>query len=131
MDDNIQLGWIAGLLEGEGTFYVRGGGHSPVIQVMMTDSDIVIRLAKLMNAHRVTENAKKTKADKSIYRVVVYGESAYKTMKLIYPLMGLRRKEQIGKCFDIIEDKGMKPWRVTKSTPRGAKVIWEGGDSHS
>lgn len=55
MIETKDIYWLAGLLEGEGAFCVRGKlsndgskGAYPVIQVGSTDRDVIMRAAKLM-----------------------------------------------------------------------------------
>jgi len=47
-----QVAWLAGILEGEGSFLVRRNG-SGVIQVAMTDRDIIDRLVEVTGAGRI------------------------------------------------------------------------------
>jgi len=46
----LEVAWLAGILEGEGSFISKGQAR---IQVAMTDQDIITRLAELTGVGRV------------------------------------------------------------------------------
>lgn len=96
-----ELAWLAGLLEGEGSFTllrVRGTGprNRPVIKVAMTDLDVVQR-ARDIAGFGVVSTARPNKkgcvmhAWQSMDR-----ELAPKLMRKLLPYMGERRSRQIG-----------------------------------
>lgn len=125
MADNDRA-WLAGLLEGEGCFALRSDKHNPIIQLVMTDKDIVIRAAIIMKAHRVTQGKTRTKGGLLIYRTVVYGETAVNVMKEIFEFMGERRKAKIIECIETFAKHRTR--RNVKSVSRGADIVWRGGD---
>ena len=47
MRSTLDLAWLGGLLEGEGSFMLRNG--SPVIALQTTDRDVLHRAASLMD----------------------------------------------------------------------------------
>lgn len=91
----IEAAWLAGLLEGEGSFgwAPTKNGKLPLIQLMMTDWDVVRKAATLMGI--VTVGAKSRPPRKDIYRARVQGAKAIDIMLEIRPLMGNRRGARI------------------------------------
>jgi hypothetical protein len=90
------LHWLAGLLEGEGAFFKGppSKSHVPRVAIESTDEDVVARVASLCGAtyHRPK---KRQEHWKQSYRVVLKGKRAVELMRLLYPLMGIRRRQQI------------------------------------
>jgi hypothetical protein len=95
--DREDLCWLAGLLEGEGSF--RKGppceAKYPRITIQMTDIDVIQRVAALFEIKYIY--AKKYNHDdwKDSYSIVLKGKRAIRIMNELYPLMGERRKQQI------------------------------------
>lgn len=89
--------WLAGLLEGEGSFFMEPtrGKRYPVIQVEMTDEDVIQRVARLFGTKMYS--AKKIRAGGSMrsYRARVRGQKALVLMHALCPLMGQRRAKKI------------------------------------
>ena len=86
--------WLAGLLEGEGCFSLSRGKY-PIINLVMTDEDIVVRVAALTKT-RVYHR-------KNYWRIEVNGPYAIMWMMTLYTLLGKRRRSAIA---DVI-----KVWR--------------------
>lgn len=126
MADNTKLAWLAGLLEGEGCFCLRSDGHNPIVQLIMTDADVVIMAADIMGCHKVVKCPKDTRGGKQLYRTVLYGISAVDLMKSIYKYMGDRRKKKITDCLRAFENKPkyVKKYKERKSYSRGAEIVW-------
>jgi hypothetical protein len=97
--DERDLYWLAGLLEGEGSF-VAGPPSSPNrprIQISMTDQDVVERVAAFFGIQyiQVRRQGKEGQNWKTAYNVFLRGKRAIALMKILYPLMGKRRRKQI------------------------------------
>ena len=97
-----ELSWLAGLLEGEGSFDTQSRASEkrhdrPRIQFGSTDFDICERVAQLFNkkVNGPYKAYKNQKAIKPYCRVLISGPRAADLMKLLYPLLGKRRKLQI------------------------------------
>jgi hypothetical protein len=92
-----ELYWLAGLLEGEGSFMAASPSapHSPRVSLNMTDSDVVARAAALVGPLHIQKRAPRLSKWKASYAWVLRGQRAVKLMRLLRPLMGLRRREQI------------------------------------
>jgi hypothetical protein len=88
--------WIAGLLEGEGSF----GCPSPSspgrisVKVEMTDLDVIERVAQRWGS-KVYMPAPRAIHHKQSYVTRIYGPRALAEMRLLRPLMGKRRQCQI------------------------------------
>lgn len=99
--DELTLHWLAGLLEGEGSFVagVPANPTKPIIALQMTDEDVVAKVAAIFQVkyHRVDMSHEKGWRD--TYRLRIAGKKAVSVMKLLRPLMGERRQGQIDKAL--------------------------------
>jgi len=95
MTDN-EVYYIAGLLEGEGSFYACKGGRydsiSPRIQMASKDREVVEKIS-LLTGRRVYGPYRQRTCD--MYTWFVTGLKAVELMMLVKPLMSLRRQAQI------------------------------------
>ena len=92
------LHWLAGLLEGEGSFQGIMGpkGLKVTIVVQMADRDVVARVARIMKTPSLTGPIVRQGIHrKPMWSTAVYGRTAIAWMFVLYPLMGARRKEAI------------------------------------
>jgi hypothetical protein len=98
-----ELAWLAGLLEGEGSFLKAppSSPNSPRVSLEMTDKDVVDRAAALMNGNVVRRDNLKSTRWKPTYRVIVKGLRAAVLMRLLYPQMSARRRLQIDAALSI------------------------------
>ena len=118
------IAWVAGILEGEGCFTLRSGRGTPLIQLMMTDMDIVIRVAQLLEANRVTECKTPTKSGKPIYRVNIFGRNAVAWCMTLYVLMGERRQSRIRELLMSWKKAKNNNYLRKRCSSRGGKDIW-------
>ena len=102
MVSTFDLGWLVGILEGEGCFLIQN--NSPRIQLKMTDYDVVIKAALIMNlsSSRVREKDMKDSGRKQAYTFSLSGTEAIKWMKLIRPYMCARRGAKIDEIVNIM-----------------------------
>jgi hypothetical protein len=113
---NIDIAWVAGILEGEATFHIRkptkvSPNHwAPVIQLVMTDEDVIAKVAKMFN-RKYSKGYRAKLSTKDIYRVNLYGLTAFGITQTIYGLMSSRRQAQIRLM-----------WEAWSKNPR-----WKGG----
>lgn len=115
---NIDIAWMAGLLEGEATFYVRPPRKNsihktPVIQIVMTDKEPIEKIAKLLG-YKVGTPPMHKGGTKSLYRVNIYGERAFGLTQTIYGLMSPRRQSQIRLMW--------AAWQMNPRWRKGASV---------
>lgn len=88
--------WLAGLLEGEGTFDSHRGKY-PRIRLAMTDRDVVGRAASLMDTKiRLSLHAAPAKPT---WHSELSGERAAEIMRQILPFMGARRSAKIAEVL--------------------------------
>lgn len=106
----LELMWLAGLLEGEGSF-LKGPPsqpHIPRISLQMTDGDVVSRAADLMQVgHKVKPRRRQNPNWKPVYQAVLTGKRAVALMKALKPHMGARRQTQIAAAIDCFADKSI------------------------
>jgi hypothetical protein len=113
--------WIAGILEGEGSFVATP--TSERISLSMTDADVVIRAAVIMGCDRVIsfqETAHTPRKRKFI--IYIYNRQAIAWCFTLYSLMGERRRIQIRKLIENWKHAN----RVQALKPRGgwSKHVW-------
>jgi hypothetical protein len=92
-----EYAWLAGLLEGEGTF-LKGSPSlpwRPRVRLSMTDEDVVRRAADIVGIKSIQRYDQKNPNWKPCYIMQVSGQRAVDLMRLIRPTMGLRRQGQI------------------------------------
>jgi hypothetical protein len=91
--DAFTLGWLAGLLEGEGSF-MKGPpskAHLPRISIQMTDSDVMLKVGALFGVKPSTVKARPPR-HKEIYHCDLKGSRAVALMTKLRPYMSLRRQ---------------------------------------
>ena len=92
------LHWLAGLLEGEGSFLKPSPSSPtrPAISIEMTDKDVIERVSRLLGAGiYVVPTARRNSVWKPSYRVILRSNRAVQLMLQLKPLMGRRRQQQI------------------------------------
>lgn len=90
--------WLAGLLEGEGSF-MKGppsDPNRPRITIGMTDRDVIEKVADLFGVEYIAEIDREDY--KTSYKVQIRGMKAIDLMCELRPLMGERRQQQIDKA---------------------------------
>src|SRR5688572_19663436 len=103
MDTNRNtLYWLAGLLEGEGSFSVTKPNGKiqayPDIGVRMIDEDVIARVATFLD---MSYSVIKPKYSNwlPVFFTHLRGSNAYNLARVIYPMMSKRRQEQIDKML--------------------------------
>ena len=112
----IEIAWLAGLLEGEGSFHFTMVGKCPNnrIQLSMTDKDIMERVAKMFfTTFSTLPPQGLMRKDKNYYRVYICGANSRAVMRAIRPFMGQRRKKEI--------DKQLAAWETRQTKTRKDK----------
>jgi hypothetical protein len=93
---SLDLHWLAGLLEGEGSF-LRGPPSAPglpVLTVQMTDEDVVARVASMFGRKLGSWQPRDARWQRTFIARVT-GAKAVAWMTALRPLMGQRRRSQI------------------------------------
>ncbi len=97
--EELDLYWLAGILEAEGSFSAGTPSNptKPLITVNSVDQDVVARIAKLFNTSPTYNYPKRNQEHgwKPYYSAKLTGRRAVELMKLLRPLMGARRQSQI------------------------------------
>lgn len=100
------LYWLAGLLEGEGSFSMnptRHGRPYPQITVSMTDQDVMEKAGNMMGAPSVMSSMNTTNRHGKLpmWRFSINGMEAIEWMERLQPLMGERRWQKINVILEI------------------------------
>lgn len=99
MPSSAEVAWLAGILEGEGSFLYsrsRTGGKDyfyPKIVVGMTDRDVIARVAALFGTSVYAIPVRPDR--KPAFRAQINGTKAATWMVLLRPWMGQRRMAKI------------------------------------
>ena len=114
--------WLAGLLEGEGTF-VHGppsAPNIPRIALEMTDFDIVRRAADLMRIVSVFRGGRKNEPNrKRTFRATLKGARAVQLMLQLRPLMGDERQQDIAGALNGYEPDHVRIWESPRCVNEG------------
>jgi len=98
-----ELYWLAGLLEGEGSFLAGppSAPNSVRIALTMTDADVVARVAELWHVayNEVRKERCRAMGWKPNFYVHLRGKAAVQLMERLLPLMGHRRQSQIERAL--------------------------------
>jgi len=91
------IAWIAGLLEGEGSFMKPAKNDPygmPRIQIQMTDHDVIEKIAKMFGvvAYKVKNPRYEQNGWKTPYMAFIRGSRAAEMMNIVKPYMGTRRQ---------------------------------------
>jgi len=91
--EHDDLRWLAGLLDGEGSFQgTLGKRVYPSIKLAMTDRDIVQRVADVWETN---VNGYPIPSGKVSYETRINGERAVDMMMQLYPYLASRRRAKI------------------------------------
>ena len=116
----FEIGWLAGLLEGEGSFFMqRQAGRRPrfAIALSMTDEDVVARACELLEIGSYNESWNGWRPNNStIFNARLAGPRAEDMAIKLYPHMGERRKEKIHELLVSLENELGTSGRIDKLT---------------
>jgi hypothetical protein len=92
--------WLAGLVEGEGSFFPGSPSAPglPVMQVAMVDVDVISRAARMLGVTVRTIRPRR-EAWKTIYTCRIRGAPAVAWMTALRPHLGLRRRSQVKRAI--------------------------------
>lgn len=92
-----ELHWLAGLLEGEGSFMAGppSDPHRPRVAIQMTDEDVIARVAAFWCVAYIRQTDRRNTSWKPVFTVQLRGRRAVELMRRLRPLMGCRRQRQI------------------------------------
>jgi poly(3-hydroxybutyrate) depolymerase len=110
----FEFGWLVGILEGEGCFFVTTrskGGSGPYayaqVTVCMTDRDIIERLRRVTGIGTLEKiRERKNPEHKPISQwIVCRHQEAIELMVAVYPHMGTRRQAKIREVLAQVEKR--------------------------
>lgn len=119
---NDDAQWLAGLLEGEGSFLAGppSARNVPRVALEMTDRDVVVRAARLLavgSVHRGDRHPER--GWKPAYRIALKGARAVRTMLALRPLLGEARRAQIDAALASYAPKRAGVGRFAAGTATG------------
>lgn len=124
------IAWLAGLLEGEGSFKkpAPSAPHLPIVTVQMTDEDVIARAARLVGVGYCSVIPKNPRHQPTF--VMSAKETRARDLMLaLRPLMGQRRRGQIDQAV------AASPWRrgdgpkLTLAQAREVKTQFAAGEA--
>ena len=132
---DIELGWLAGILEGEGSFgaYVRSDRPKSVVlqvRVVMVDVDVVERLRDVTEIGTIRFQESRRPSEQPTCHWSVHRKSdVLDLLTAILPLMGARRRERIEACIEMAKEVGTAAIDKTHC-PRGHPLSGDNLYSH-
>ena len=89
--------WLAGFLEGEGSFNVHhpNGYRTPRLAINHTDKDVLEKVAKILGSHVQGPHEPYKENYRQQWSIYITGRLAASWMMTLYGLMGERRQKQI------------------------------------
>ena len=107
MTTETELAWLAGLLEGEGSFCETR------IHVAMTDRDVIERAAEILGGQVKEKRQPPGRIEgraiyvrKPLFYCIVYGKRAKEAMVKLFSYMGKRRQAQIEEQLSVLHFGG-------------------------
>ena len=118
----IEKGWIAGIMEGEGSlkWNEKGSSQGQIrLQLQMTDKDVVEKLANLLQTN-ITEHLPKNPKHKKTWRISIKNwDKVEEIAKTLLPYMGNRRTEEYSLVLEKAEKR--KEWIAQG----GRNIAWK------
>jgi hypothetical protein len=111
---NKDLYWLAGILEGEGSFgmtrcCVSGRVYLyPLIQLGMSDEDVIKRVALLYGSAYYPVKPSRV-GNKLRWRTTLTNQRAEALMRALYPIMSNRRQARIREVLQKCADRKARP----------------------
>jgi hypothetical protein len=97
---SLEVHWLAGLLEGEGSFMPGppSNPRMPIIALAMNDEDVMTRVGRMFERKVLSIKPRSARWQAS-YALRVQGAKAVRWMTVLRPLMGSRRQAQIDRAL--------------------------------
>ena len=114
--NDFELGWLTGIVEGEGSFGFTGPYETPCIRVGMTDKDIIERAARLLGVKVYKEERHSSRKTVWLIRISDQLKIVYLLTAMI-PGLGERRsrsaKNLLKRSIELVEKSAdMKQKRI-------------------
>ena len=112
----VQVAWLAGIYEGEGSCAITSG-RAIRVEIVMTDEDVVNRIQSLTGLGSVRSLSQRAENHKPAFRWSIGSKDAVEFLETILPWLGYRRGRR---AKDAITN-----WRVNKkqSTASDSRCI--------
>ena len=108
LTDEQKLIYFAGLMDGEGCFTLsrHGGGKRPIVQLQMTDKNIIELFAKYFNlvVRELNSPSRQNPKWKQLYQARAECQKAYPIIKALYPYLSTKY-EEAKICLDYYDDR--------------------------
>lgn len=115
------LFWLAGFLEGEGSFFCNKQ-KSLRVSAASTDKDVIKYLAWIVDDGRLTGPYQPSyPGSKQMWYWHAQGQEAADLMRLLRPLMSLRRKKQITAALRSWDGRGRKLVKLSAEQVKGIR----------
>lgn len=132
---NSDLHWLAGIMEGEGSFmkpYTKKNTGQPRISFVSTDKDTTQRVADLLGTsyYQRIPTSKDGHTRKPQYVFTLVSSRCIGIMNELYPLMGQRRRGQIEEALSAVPKLWDNPCKLCKgdiqrvSSHRGMRPVY-------
>jgi hypothetical protein len=111
---DVNIAWVAGLIEGEGTFNIRKYKSKKyiTIKVVSTDFDVIEKLNSIIGCGRINGPYDRSTPRKKKKPFLVWClheiTPQIELMNAILPHMGKRRSERIKECLGLINEKDVR-----------------------
>jgi hypothetical protein len=97
VEKDLKIAWAAGVIEGEGSLLSKG--YSPIVQIAMTDLDVLRRVQDIFGGH-IYKIKKRESHWKDAWVWKIQGETALNCIGSIYGFLGNRRKSKADDVLD-------------------------------
>lgn len=116
----LEIAWLAGLLEGEGSFLrpPPSAPRQPRVCIHMTDEDVVQKVASMLGLQYLHLKDLNPGKWKRTYKLDIKGSRALKVMELVYPHMGKRRRERIDEILHMFKEQPIRTPKLTEAQAR-------------
>lgn len=116
--NDVQIAWLAGLLEGEASFGIDARSSlryknstcppAPTIQLSMVDEDVIAKVAKMLCKDYFCPN-RKTVTGKQVYKISIQSRPILTyLLPLLLPHLSQRRVIQVNRQIDLLNQ--YKTW---------------------
>lgn len=120
--DDLTLGWLAGMFEGEGTIFARGSATQ--VSINSTDKDIIERLHKVTgigNVHFINYTKKNPEWKDQWRWLISRKDDSRDFLYAIYLLLGQRRRARIDDFRNWLDSSDQRFKEIQHGTYAGAQ----------
>ena len=101
---DVEVAWLAGLLEGEGSFVAPPPSDPKRVRILieMVDVDVIEKVSELVGL-AYSRPSRRRENWKQSYKITIRGSKAVEVMRAVYPFMSLRRRAQFVKALNSVD----------------------------